>query len=209
MKRNPGQIKQNLVKKIIAGKIVKRYRCRTALMQVTGLDVRHLKNDKTVELVKFRRNQETRDKVKDKVLEFLMRDDISRCMPGKQDAVKNSGEMKQIRILNDYLRNLHDKFLAENPEIKCSLSLFCKLRPSHVKLTSLISRSTCHQNMAMKLKCLKLHSVNISANPEVTSRSVMGSEMEAMLQTMTGDDIEFESWKRIECKDGKKTYEDS
>jgi hypothetical protein len=33
---------------------------------------------------------------------------------GKKDAVKVNGEKKQTRILNDYMKNLHDKFLSEN-----------------------------------------------------------------------------------------------
>ena len=208
VRRNPRTKQQNLVKRILAGKIVKRYRCKAVLRSVTGLDIRRLQTDKNVELVKYQRSKESRDQLRDKILEFMERDDVSRCMPGKQDSVKSGGEKKQIRILNDYLSSQHAKFIAENPNIKCCLALFCKLRPKHIKLTALISRNTCmctsHMNMAMKLKCLKNAGLNVSVNPESVSRSLDVIEMRALVDTVADQPIEFESWKRVDCQDGKK-----
>ncbi|KAH3865939.1 hypothetical protein DPMN_028986 [Dreissena polymorpha] len=110
---------------------------------------------------------------------FFERDDVSRCMPGKQDVTQSNDEQKkQTRILTDYLSNLHEIVCAETEGIKCSLAQFCKLRPRHtsITLTSLISRNTClcttHQNMALKLKCLRSVNVDISPNPEVVSKAV-------------------------------------
>lgn len=45
---------------------------------------------------------------------FMERDDNSTCLPGKKDAHKDGKEHIQKRILNDYIYNLHRKFLAEN-----------------------------------------------------------------------------------------------
>ena len=45
---------------------------------------------------------------------FLERDDNSRLMPGKKDVKKVAEAVsKQKRILNDYLRNLHFKFISK------------------------------------------------------------------------------------------------
>lgn len=65
--------------------------------------------------------------LKAEVETYFERDDISRCMPGKNDAVKVGSEKKQVRVLNDYLKNFHDKFFMENPNKKISFSAFCKL----------------------------------------------------------------------------------
>jgi hypothetical protein len=41
--------------------------------------------------------------LKAEVETYFERDDISRCMSGKNDAVKVGSEKKQVRVLNDYL----------------------------------------------------------------------------------------------------------
>ena len=57
--------------------------------------------------------------MKSDVLSFLGRDNNSRQMPGKNDAKKvETGVKKQKRILNDYLKNLHLKFLSEELDIR-------------------------------------------------------------------------------------------
>ncbi|KAL3882556.1 hypothetical protein ACJMK2_028891 [Sinanodonta woodiana] len=86
----------------------------------------------------------------------MERDDVSVNMPRKNDCTKvETGERKQTRVLTDYLSNLFEKFCAENPDLKVSKSIFCRLRPTHILLTKLITRNTClcskHQNFAMKL----------------------------------------------------------
>ncbi|KAL3853317.1 hypothetical protein ACJMK2_016866 [Sinanodonta woodiana] len=93
----------------------------------------------------------------------MERDDVSVNMPGKNDCTKvETGERKQMRVLTDYLSNLFEKFCAENPDMKVSESVccfFCRLRPTHILITKLITRNTClcckHQNFAIKLKCLR------------------------------------------------------
>ena len=66
---------------------------------------------------------------------FLERDDNSRIMPGKNDfktVREDDGlvkEKRQKQILNDYLKNLHEKYLAEYPERKISVAMFVVLDP--------------------------------------------------------------------------------
>ena len=76
-----------------------------------------------------RRSDGVSNVVKLAVLSFFKRDDNSRAMPGKNDAKKvATGVKKQKRILNDYFKNLHLKFLSEEPNMKISLASFCRLR---------------------------------------------------------------------------------
>ena len=66
-----------------------------------------------------RRSDGVSDVVKSAVLSFFKRDHNSRAMPGKNDAKKvATGVKKQKRILNDYLKNLHLKFLSEEPNMR-------------------------------------------------------------------------------------------
>ena len=104
-----------------------------------------------------RKRNKNQEQYKGTIKIFLERDDNNRCQPGKADAKKNNdGVKEQTRVLTDYLSNLHDKFLSENPGLKLSCATFCRLRPRHILLTTLISRSSClctkHQNMALKLR---------------------------------------------------------
>jgi len=115
------------------------------------------------------------NELKKRLGEFYERDDVSRIMPGKNDATKSDGKRQQTRILNDYLICLHEQFRSEDQDMKCSYSQFSKLRPRHVRLTSLISRNTCqckiHQNMALKLNYLRAYHIQVSSNPEVACRT--------------------------------------
>ena len=209
VQKNPQQSKRRIIKTVFSGRIVKKYRCLSLLRKKTGVTVRvQNQNEKSVEFTKRFRNIQQKNQLKKQVESFYERDDVSRCMPGKHDVTKCSdGQKKQTRILNDYLSNLHEKFCSESNGIKCSLSQFCKLRPRHVKLTSLISRNTClcttHQNMALKLKCLRSVNVHISPNPEVVSKAVNLEQMKTLLSGIVDEDVEFESWQRVVCKDGK------
>lgn len=91
-----------------------------------------------------RKRNKNQEQYKETIQIFLERDDNSLCQPGKADAKKNNDGVKvQTRLLTDYLSNLHDKFLSENPGLKLSCATFCRLRPRHILLRSLILRSSC------------------------------------------------------------------
>ena len=108
------------------------------------------------------------------IIEFLERDDNSR-MPGKKDFKTVRGkeglgkEKNQKRILNDYIKNLHEKYLKKFPERKISLAMFCRFRTAYLLLVNFASRnvSLCsrHQNLALKLKALKSVQVTGLTNP--------------------------------------------
>ena len=103
-------------------------------------------------------------------MDFMERDDNSRANPGKVDTLKTDRSTYQTRTLNDYLRNLHQKFLSENPGTKLSLASFCRIRPNYIRTTSFISRNCClstkHQNMTLCIQALKSMGVIVPLNPE-------------------------------------------
>ncbi|WAR31905.1 hypothetical protein MAR_034447 [Mya arenaria] len=76
----------------------------------------------------------------------------------------------KLGYLRTTLRNLHLKFLSENPEVKLSLASFCRLRPAHIKLTKFISRSCCfctkHQTFALCTQALRKCGIDVPLNPE-------------------------------------------
>lgn len=140
----------------------------------------------------------------------MERDDNSRNMPGKADCVKSKdGERNQKRILTDYLSTLYQTFLSEHPRIKLSFTSFCRIRPKHILLTSLITRDTClctrHQNMTLTLKAVKRQGVDVSLNGEkmLESKDTLLQEIE---DKVTLDNIGISQWKRvpIELKGQKK-----
>ncbi|KAH3826746.1 hypothetical protein DPMN_128656 [Dreissena polymorpha] len=63
-------------------------------------------------------------------------------MPGKADAVKgkSSSEKIQKRVLNDYMHNLHQKFLAES-NFKIGRAAFYSYRPKHICPVNFASRN--------------------------------------------------------------------
>ena len=145
------------------------------------------------------------------VLEFFGRDDNSRMMPGKKDAkVIEKGTPKiQKRILNDYLSNLYDKFVAEYPEARLSFASFCRMRPSNYLLVNFTTQTTClctrHQNMALKLKSLKLLKIVVTQNPDVFVKQNTNAAVDAVIRkiTETGEDkIAYDMWKKVKVQTG-------
>jgi len=105
-----------------------------------------------------------RIRLRREVKHFFVRDDVSRITAGKKETITKNKMKMQKRFLNDTLINLHRKFLAENPFLKISYSLFCQMRPFWVLIPSVKSRDTClcklHENLQfMADKLLRLHLV--------------------------------------------------
>ena len=151
----PGR-RSHFIRKVVSGRITKKYRATRLIASMTNLDRKKLSLNNTKHLSTLLKKCSTNIMVQlaSKVASFLSRDDNSRMMPGKKDGW---GQI-QNRVLNDYMKNLHLKFLAENPEIKVSTGTFSKLRPSSIRLGNFLSKNTClctkHQNFALKCKCL-------------------------------------------------------
>ncbi|CAF4761226.1 unnamed protein product, partial [Rotaria sp. Silwood2] len=115
--------------------------------------------------------------LKQLVMNFYSRDDISYQLPGKRDFITikdDNGTSKTIqkRILLFSLREAHRLFLSEHDHIDAYLSLgsFSDLRPSNVLLQSHMTHRSClcvyHENINLLIKplskyipCPGLHSL--------------------------------------------------
>lgn len=95
---------------------------------------------------------------KEAVRKFFEKDECSRITSGKKETITKHKQKKQIRLLNDTLLNLYEKF-KEETKIKMSYALFCRLRPFWVLVPNANKRDTClcliHTNMEMMVTALK------------------------------------------------------
>ena len=73
---------------------------------------------KHLAVVKKSRLHESRNHLRQHITNFLELDENSTCLPSKRDAQKDDDEKVQKRVLNDYMHNLHMKYLAQNPDKK-------------------------------------------------------------------------------------------
>lgn len=102
------------------------------------------------------------------VRKFYIRDDNSKILPGKKQTITLKKDKGQKRILSGSLKNLHLKFTSENPSIKISYPLFCRLRPFWVKPPTNAEIETCvckiHDNI--ELVTVTLHGLNVIKTQE-------------------------------------------
>ena len=160
-----------VIANVLTGKIVRKYNMKSMLSKYTGVHRNTLNkaNKKVDKFPDIRKKQKERDQLKDEVCKFLLRDDNSRLMPGKNDKIKEDKCHTQKRVLNDSLKFLHLKFSSESQH-QLSFSTFCRLRPKSVSPTRYISRQQClclkHQNMALTLKSMKSAGAKVPNNPD-------------------------------------------
>lgn len=198
----------NMVKPIIYGKIMKKYRLKNRLSEITGISRRKLVGHKKLaEIRKRRRNEEINNAINRDVKEFLERDDNSRQLPGKNDAVKVGKSKVQKRVLNDYMFNLYDKYQAEST-YKISLSTFYRKKPASIAYVNFSTRSVClcqkHQNFALKLKCLKNYKINSVTSPDKFMETFNTVDaLCVILERIDATTVRFQEWKRLKMKDEK------
>ena len=153
------------------------------------------------------------------MITFLKRGDNSHQLPGKRDSIEvkeNTTLESQKRriqkyILSDCLSNLYLKFQAEYPDEKISFSIFCRIRPSYMKLVSFSTRKTClcqyHQNLSLKLKAIKAMKIQkVSINLDSFIRVFQSdTEIIDLLETIPSDEnVDYQEWKRVEVTEGGK-----
>jgi hypothetical protein len=204
-KKISSQKQRKLLHHIIAGKITKKYRCVSALSQGLGLSRKSLSKcaSKTLRLLPEKRKCLSKD-MENRVIMFLEREDNCRVQPGKSDVkTLENGQKKQTRVLTDYMKNLHLKFLAENSDVLISRTTFCRLRPKNVLLAAYISRNAClclrHQNMAHKVQALKKLGVRISENPE--NLLLHDENVDELLKDLP-ENVTFKVWKKVQLENG-------
>jgi hypothetical protein len=188
------------VKHIISGKILKKYRCISQFSREASVGRKAAKN--------FGNTLQSRKTVgnvmRETVVTYLEREDNCTIMPGKKDVIDG----KQKRILNDYLYNLHQKFLVERPDVKMSLSTFQSLRPKNVLTADFAKPNQClcnrHQNFVLKLRAINTQIKKCQLNPEMFAKEY--EEVTKIDELFTSDDhpgeVKYTEW--VKVQDGEK-----
>ena len=105
------------------------------------------------------------------------------------------------RVLNDYLSNLYNKFIAENPSTKLSFSKFARMCPSHFKHTNFATQQSClctkHQNMSLKLKALKDLKIVTTTNPDTFVKNLNEADIIQKIANLACEKISFQVWKNV------------
>ena len=122
------------------------------------------------------------------ILEIFERDD--NFHPEKAVVTISDGCIHQNRKLNDYLENLHKKFLSESQDCHVSFGTFCLVGLKHIKLSAFISKDSClctqRKSMALIAQTLRSEGKCLSASPETFVKNV---EIQLVGSTNTSDQI--------------------
>ncbi|CAH0407914.1 unnamed protein product [Chilo suppressalis] len=159
-----------------------------------------------------------------KLVKEYYEDDInSRIGAGKKQCVKKYGIQKQKRYMLDSIKNLHKKFLEENPLIKISYVTFSRLRPFWVYLPR-DDRDTCacttHTNIDLIIHALRKNKIidlrnyqemlgvlcctKFSAKCVARECDVCKNESIAYKEFDNQEEIEYYEWVRDKKKVGAK-----
>ena len=162
LKDNVRNGQRNLMKNVLLGKIIKKYKFGSTFSAGVGIS-RHLRKA-------TKQKQRIHALVK-KVKDFLERDENSCLGPGKKDCITRKKVKKQKRYLCFTMKHLHQKYLQETRE-KISYSLFCRMQPFWVVTPVRRSRDTCmcitHENIKLKIDKLKqLKIITLSNVPDL------------------------------------------
>ena len=130
-KRGNQKTKQRLTD-MLAGSILKKYKMKSALFHACDIRLRESK-------CKPQGDKQEKKVVKD----FYLRDDVSRVLPGVKRTMTHKKVKKQRRVLTDTLKNLYIKYKSETQSPKVCYSMFCRLRPFWVLISSEKDRDTC------------------------------------------------------------------
>jgi len=149
--------------RLLTGKIVQKYKLQNVMNDQFGFSYKRWKKQNSEMCHQRRRLYASSCKLKEAVVNFYCRDDVSRNTPGKKDTKTVHKQKMQRRLLLDTLINTHLKFISEFTDMQCSYSLFCRLRPFWVVAPSDRDRDTCmckvHDNLQLlvdKLQSLKV-----------------------------------------------------
>ena len=203
-----GQKGKHMIAKVISGKLLKKYQMRNRLNKQTGLCRKVKCLDQNIHsFPTIKKRVQERENLKREVNAFLLRDDNSRVMPGKNDKVKDGSDHKQKRVLNDSLSFLHMKFKSETDN-KVSFATFCCLRLKNVSVTRYITRNQrlCqkYQNTALSLKALESAGANVPLNSEEFVRKLEETNLLDKNREKVNQTIYHQQWKKVTMTDGKK-----
>ena len=198
---------------LLAGQAIQLSRKKTMLASNLGIHwrkVNQYNGQPTGEIPVSTRNNQWKEETKAVVIDFLSQDETSRMMPGKKDTVKEGDEYVQIRVLNDYMEVLFERFSAEYPDIRCSRTTFYEFKPDSIKLSSEIKYSNClckmHENFGLLLKSAKPYIQNpIPVNPDSFHKKVKTLErldevLDDVFEEVSDEDmIAIRQWGATDC----------
>ena len=136
------------------------------------------------------------------VINFYNRDDVlphstENATPKK---VKQGKPCIQKQVLNDYLSNLHQKFVSEHTNMSCSFTSFARMRSKIFVLANFANMRTClctqHQNYALKLKMLRKYKI-IPTNPEAFVK-YSDQKISSIIDNIKQQDFRYDIWKKVE-----------
>ena len=152
---------KQLLAQAFCNKLLKKYRMKKATKQHLNMTQRRIKEpiSSDVGYVRKPRKISIIERLKSDIEQFLCRIDNSRLKAGKKSTKTSAKVKKQIYLLNDTLRNLHLKYLAEDTSRRLSYSLFCRLKPFYIRHATAADSETClckrHENLQFKINKLK------------------------------------------------------
>lgn len=185
------------VKRLMSAKILKKYRCMTAFSKEIGVSrsfVKRLGTDpnKKNTVAKIFREQ---------VVNFLEREDNNTMLPGKKDVL--GGQQK--RVLNDFMYNLHKKFIEENPNVKMSLTVFMRLRPPYIVTTGSGRASTClcmkHQNMTLIIRAINAQVMRCTTHADAFMKT--HEDPTNIFIGELPEKIKYNAWEKAKDDEGK------
>lgn len=191
----PIKIKKSLVQK---KHNIRHPRCATVIARKIGVNRHIVFSPKRKQNVNKRTQYVLQKRM---VVAFMKRTDNSVMLPSKKDVL--AGGLKRY-ALNDTVKNLFQKFICENPNIRMSFATFAKQRPRYIKSIKWAARRQClcvkHQNLALKLKALK-----IKTSPNVFIRDHTCAEIKAILERIADLKVKYSVWRseEIPSSDGK------
>lgn len=196
---------------VVGGKILQKYRMISYAAKETGLDRNYLSKltNKVIKENKRMRMSKEAGRYKEKIQEFYERSDNSTTLPNKKD-VKTKGNTEVFKkILNDYIDNLFEKFLLENPSIKVSRATFFRCRPEHVLPVAFTTKRSClcikHQNVALMTN--KGLGQNLGKSDGALDKFYDDHTNEELISIIERNEalvVTYSQWKRVDVGNGKK-----
>ncbi|XP_047041242.1 uncharacterized protein LOC124645471 [Helicoverpa zea] len=141
---------RDLIKKVANNNLVRNSKAQTSVSKQIGIRCRKKKSVKRII-----------SDLKKSIIEFYIRDDVSRATAGKRECKTLKKNREQIRYLNGSLRALHEKYKKEGGI--AAFSTFCRFKPFYILSPSIHNRNTClcikHSNMNLKIEALYRHKI--------------------------------------------------
>jgi hypothetical protein len=160
------------VAKILAGKLLKKYRLAKMFVRAAGVGIETIKRS----LQRQTRSDKTPLTSVECIKEFFLRTDNSRITTGKNDTRTRKGVKLQRRILLDSLKNLCRKFQMEYPSLVVSQTLFTQTLPFNLTPPLARDRETC--------LCKRCDNAQLLADTLYHRKLLVTRDLEALTQQL-------------------------